>query len=829
MGNLRVVLRGLGRSPLFALVATLSLALGIGANTAMFSLLDQMLLRQLPVQNPQELVNLYHPGPFQGSVSSDEPDGPSFSYPMFRDLQKQQTPFTGLAGARGTGVNLSFRNSASFGRARLVSGNYFDLLGVRPAMGRVIGESDDEGIGGHPVAVLNYRYWESRFGLDPSVLNQNLVVNGYPMTIIGVTQKGFGSEKLGDVPDLYLPITLRKEIEPGFNGFDDRRNYWVSLFGRLKTGVSRERAAAEVNVSYRAGLEQDVQLLRQPKGDFLARFKAKKIILKPGEHGRGSLQREAGDPLRVLMGMAVLVLLIACANVANLQLARSVARAREMAIRLAMGASRWQLIRQLLTESCLLGAAGGALGLFAAKWTVRGVIAMLPPAAGMQGFLSDQIDTRLLIFCAGISLFTGIVFGLFPALQASKADVVSTIKDQAGQITSSGSNLFRRALVIAQAALSLMLLISAGLFSKTLVNLAHVELGIRPDHLMTFSLTAKLNRYSDERVAQFHRQLTEHLRAIPGVALVTASVVPAIANSSSSQTISVEGFVPQTGSGSNSHYNVVDTDYFRTMGIPLIAGREFTRADNTAGPKVALVNQAFVRQFLPGQNPLGRHLGRGQTTKLDIEIVGVLKDSRYSDLKEDPIPVFYTPLEQSAQWGGLYYYVRTAVEPESVAQQMRREVAALDSNLPVRELKTMETQIEENMFAERIMSTLSGGMAGLATVLAAVGLYGVLAFSVARRTREIGIRMALGANAGRVRGLVMREMLWILAIGTVFGLGAAAATMKFTQSMLFGLKPWDVFVYASASIALWAVAIAAAYLPARRATSVDPMVALRYE
>ena len=595
---------------------------------------------------------------------------------------------------------MAYKNNAAHGDARLVSGNYFQLLGVRPALGRLLGEDDDRTPGGSPVAVLSYAYWEARFGLDPSVLNQPVAVNGYPMTIVGVAQKGFGSEMTGDVPDLYLPISMRKEIDPDFNGFADRRNYWISLIARLKPGVSMQRAAAEINVAYRAELAVDEQLLRQPKPDFLARFRAKKILLKPGEHGRGGLHDEARDPLTVLMGMAVLVLAIACANVANLQLARSVARSREMAIRLAMGASRWQLVRQLLTESCLIALAGGVLGLVVARWTLHAVIAMLPASTGMQGFLSEQIDTRLLLFSMAVSLATGILFGLFPALQASKADVVSTIKDQAGQITGSGaSNWFRKALVTVQVALSLTLLISAGLFSKSLVNLAHIELGIRTDHLLTFSLLAKLNRYSDERVAQFHQQLSERLAAIPGVTMVTASLIPAIAGSSESRGISVEGYVPATDQGSGSNMSEVDHGYFRTMGMPLAAGREFTNADNAAAPRVAVVNEAFVRKFLAGQNPLGRHIGMGGPDKKpDTEIVGVVKDARYSDAREPVPPVFFLPLEQVKRWGTLFYYLRTAVDPESVGAQARRAVAQLDPNLPVRGLKTMEMQIQENNF-----------------------------------------------------------------------------------------------------------------------------------
>ena len=434
MSQLLVILRSLLRASLFSAVAIFSLALGIGANTAIFSLLDQVLLRTLPVQRPHELVYLYHPGPTQGNTSDDESGGPSFSYPMFRELAKEQTPFTGLAGARSTGVSLAYRNSAAHGRARLVSGNYFDLLGVRPAIGRLFNEDDDRNLGGHPLAILSYGYWTSRFGNDLSVLNQTMIVNGYPMTIVGVSQKGFASEKLGAAPDVYVPLCMKKEITPDPNELD-RRYYWITLFGRLKPGVSLPQAEAAINIPYRAQLQQDIALLRQPKPDFLKRFRNKKIILKPGERGRGGLANESRQPLFLLLGMTVLVLLIACANVANLQLARGAARTREVALRLALGASRGQLIRQLLAESCMLAVAGGVLGLVAARWTLHALLAAIPPSRGYHGWFSDSIDGRILAYSLAVSVLTGVLFGLFPALQSSKTSLVSSLKDQAGQIS----------------------------------------------------------------------------------------------------------------------------------------------------------------------------------------------------------------------------------------------------------------------------------------------------------------------------------------------------------------------------------------------------------
>jgi len=489
-----------------------------------------------------------------------------------------------------------------------------------------------------------------------------------------------------------------------------------------------------------------------------------------------------------------------------------------------MGASRAQLIRQLLAESCLLAIAGGALGLVAARLTLRGILAAIPPSQGFAASFSSSLDTRVLLFSLALSIATGVVFGLFPAIQSSKADLVFSLKSQAGQVSWTGTaNTFRKALVTAQIGISLLLLISAGLFGKTLINLSSIDLGMRTDHLMTFSLLPKLNRYTDQSIASFYEQLTDRLAAIPGMTSVSAARVPAIAGSSSSTSITVEGYAAPNDKRAQSHINEIGPGYFRTLGMPLIAGREFSRADNRGAPKVAVVNEAFVRQFWPNQNPLGRHLGRSD--KMDIEVVGVVKDARYADMKEPPPPVFYTPLEQSTRWSLVVFYLRTGIDPERTAPQIHREVAALDPNLPIRQLKTMQTQIDENMYGEHLLSVLTTSFA----VLAAVGLYGVLAFNVARRTREIGIRMALGADSGSVRGLVAREVALMLIAGTAAGAGAAAAAGKLVQSFLFGMKPWDALVYALAVGTLWLIAVGAASIPVRRATRVDPTVALRYE
>ena len=830
MTALRLMIRSLARTPLFTLTAVVSLALGIGANTAIFSLLDHVVLRALPVYRPEELVFLYHPGPSQGSISSDESGGPSFSYPMFRELQQRQTAFAALAGGRMSPASLAYKGTALAGQAHLVSGNYFDVLGVGAAIGRVFTPDDDTTIGGHPVVVLSHSYWTSRFAADPSVLNETMIVNGHPMTIVGVTRKGFVSEMPGSVPDVFVPISMKAQMTPDFDGFKNRKDYWVSLFARLKPGQTLQQSETAINVAYREQHDQDVALLSHPSPDFLQRFKAKHVVLRPGAYGRGSLRDDGRRPLTLLMAMTVLVLLIACANVANLQLARATSRTREVAVRLAMGASRGQLVRQLLAESCLVAVAGGLLGLAVAHWTLQGILAALPDAG--SGLLSANLDAGMLLFALALSIATGLLFGLYPAVRASKAQLTAALRDQSGQTTATReTGRLRKVLVTMQAAMALLLLISAGLFGRTLVNLSRIDLGIRTDHLMTFTLTPKLNGYDDARAVQFFRDVTARLSALPGVRLVSAARIPAIAGSSSSGNITVEGFTPQRDGDDDSHVNAVGPGYFRTLGIPLIRGREIAESDTAASPKVVVVNEAFVRHFLPGRDPIGVRMapGGGNSVKLDMTIVGVVKDAKYSDMREPPPSLYYTAYQQLRRQSEMSFYVRTALESDSLAAAIRRETAALDPNLPIRELKTMKDQIDENTANERLLSMFTGGFAALATLLAAVGLYGVLAYNVARRTREIGIRMALGASAGHVRGLVVRDVLLMLGIGGLVGLSAAAAVGKLVESVLYGMRPWDPLVYTGATVVLGLIALAAAYVPARRATAVDPMTALRYE
>ncbi len=829
MQDLRLAVRTLSKSPVVSAVAIVSLALGIGANTAIFSLFDEVLLRALPVPSAGELVNITSNGSRSGSNSTNnagEMDS-IFSYPMYRDLEKQQTVFTGLAAHRSFGVNLSYQGQTFSSQGLLVSGSYFSVLGLTPALGRLFTPADDVNPGAHRLAVLSHQYWTERFNQNPQVLNQGLLVNGVLMTIIGVAPAQFKGTSLGVIPTVYVPISMREEVVPGWKGLANRRDYWAYLFARLKPGISLEQAQAGINGPYQA-LIRDVDLpLQKGSSDrFRQQFAAQAITLQPGYRGQSVVHGVATVPLTLLLAITGFVLLIACANIANLLLARSAARAKEIAVRLAIGATRAQLVQQLLVEALVLAVAAGLAGLLVANWT-QSVLFTLLPADALQ-VVSGTMNWRTLAFMAAATLGTGLLFGIFPALHSTRQDLATVMKDQAGNVSSTGSaTRFRQGLVMGQIALSLLLLISAGLFLRSLLNVLKVDLGLRTQNMIVFGLSPDLNKYTPERTRAFYERLEESIRAIPGVSAITASRVPLLAGNNYGSDVGIDGFESGPDTDTHSMYNQIGPGYFRTLGIPLIAGREFTAADSANSPRKAIVNQAFVRKFSPNQNVIGKRM-RGNGDK-DIEVVGVVKDTKYSDVKQAIPPMFYTPYRQDLRLGSMGFYVQTAVDYNQVIPLLRRAVAELDANLPIEDLKTLETQVNENIALDRMVSTLATAFAGLATLLAGVGLYGVLAYTVSRRTREIGIRLAIGADAGAIRNMVLREVGWLILGGTVLGLPAAIALATFAQSLLYEMKSTDPVVIVVATLAVALVSLVAGYVPARRAMSVDPMNALRYE
>jgi len=829
MRHVTLAFRTLFKTPFVTGIAIVSLALGIGANAAMFSLFDQILLRPLPVPDPARLVNLAAPGPKPGSQSCGQAGDCDvvFSYPMFRDLERSQTVFTGLASHLAFGVSLSYRDQPTTGDGMYVSGSYFPTLGLRPALGRLLTPADDQGIGTHYVTVLGYGYWQSHFGGDPAVLGRPLRVNGQAMTIVGVAPPDFHGTTLGVRPLVFVPISMRGVLSPGFRGFENRQSYWAYLFGRLKPGVSLAQASAGLNALYHP-IVTDVEapLQKGISDQMMAQFQAKQVVLTPGWRGQSSVPQDAKAPLLMLFGVTAIVLLIACANIANLLLARGAGRAMEMGVRLALGAHRRQLMSQLLTESVLLAGLGAVAGLIVANWTLTGIAAILPP--DFDETLRFALQPVVLVFAAALALGTGIVFGVFPAWHSTRIELVTAIRANAGQISGARSAArFRASLVTMQVALATTLLIAAGLFVKSLDNVSRVDLGLHVDDVVAFSIAPERIGYDSTRALSLYGRVEDALGSIPGVKGVTSSVIPLLAGNNWGSDVNVQGFPSGPDVDKNARLNEVGAGYFATLGVQLRAGREFTPADHRGAPRVAVVNQAFEKKFNLGQGAVGTFTSIGPGP-LNIQIVGVVPDVKYSDVKQAVPAMFYTPWRQDTHVGTMSFYVRSP-QPEALLRALPAVLKQIDAGLPMDGLKTMPQQIRENVVEDRLIGIVSASFAVLATVLAAVGLYGVLAYSVAQRTREIGVRMALGADAGRVRALVLRQMSRMMLVGSVVGLLGALGLGRAAQSLLYGLKGHDPVVFALAAALLTLVALGAVYVPARRASLVDPVRALRYE
>ncbi len=833
MHQLRLAFRTLARTPFVTSVAVASLALGIGANAAIFSLFNQILVRSLPVRAPRELVTLRSPGPLQGSTSSNQAgdDDAIFSYPMFRDLERAHPGLSGLAAHRTFGANVGVRKQTRSGTGVMVSGGYFPTLGVTPFLGRLLGPADDQAIGAHPVAVLSYRYFSTVLGADRGVLNEPVVVNGNSLTIVGVAPPGFDGITMGEVPDLFVPISMRGQVSPGFDGFENRRSYWVYLFGRLAPGTTIDQAAAQLTRVYKPIItEVDLPLQEGMSEATRARFAAREILLAEGRRGQSTFFAEAQTPLAMLFAVTGIVLLIACANIANLLLARGAGRATEVAVRMSLGAQRRQVAGQLLLEATLLALIAGAASLVVARWTLAALGSMMQFEAA--GVLSLRLDWPVVLFSGVLALVTGLLFGLFPALHSTRPDLIQAIRSSTGQASGArAASRFRTSLVTAQIALAMTLLTCAGLFIASLRNVNRVEIGANVDQMVTFRISPQLNGYSGARSAVFFSRLTEGLQGVPGVTAVTSSQVPFLAGSNWGTGVSVEGFRGGPDVDSNARLNRIAPGYLGVMGMPLMSGREFTLADGAGSPRVAVVNETFARKFGLGRNAVGKRMATstGDGATLDIEIVGFVQDAKYSDVKDAVPPLFFLPHLQDTTIGELSYYVRTAGDPATVMRAIPEVVKGLDPDLPVEGLKTLPQQIRENVFVDRIIGTLSSAFALLATLLAAIGLYGVLAYTVAQRTREIGVRMALGAHAGAVRRMILRQVGVMTAIGGGIGLAAAIGLGRAARSLLYGLQGHDPVVLGASSLLLTLVALAAGFIPARRASRVNPMQALRYE
>ena len=827
--DLRYAFRTLRKSTLFTAVAVLSLALGIGANTAIFTLVNQLLLQRLPVKNPDQLVMLTGEGRHYGSNN-----GPGrLSYLMYADIRDRNQVFSGMFCTYYTTFSVTNGSKTELVSGEHVSGNYFRTLGVGAAVGRLITAQDDLRQGEHPVAVLSYGYWKARFGSDPSVVGRKIVVNGFPLTIIGVSQAGFDGVQPGFAPEIRVPITMHDVMPKNTNGgeLNNRRRRFLIVFARLKPGVGMAQAKASLQPLFHQIIDMEVQMPAFSKtSDFTRQqFLRMWMDVKPGARGRSYLRDQFSKPLTALMAIVGLVLLIACSNLANLLIARASARQKEIAVRLAIGSSRWRLVRQLMVESMALAAVGGALGIELAILMDKALLRFLPTGTTPLSISSDP-NWPMLGFTALVALVAGAFFGLVPALQSTRPELAGTLKDQAGSVIQ-GSVMLRKGLVVAQVTLSLVLLIGAGLFVQSLKNLKELNPGFDTKNLLQFSVEPTLATYQPDRTRAYYRRLQERLDATPGVESSALAVIPLLEDNEWDNSMTVEGYVPKQGEMVDPHMQFCSPDFFKTMRIPVLLGRDFTSGDLLTAPKVAIVNKKFVDRYFAGKDPLGRHIGMGSNpgTKTDITIVGVAADTKYENMRE-PVPEeVYVPDQQTGYVNGMTAYVRPKGDPTSVFNVLRRVVADVDGDVPMYDLRTMDDQMEISLSTDRLLAALSSAFGLVATLLAAMGLYGVMAFMVSRRTREIGVRMALGANSGSVVWMVMREVLALAAVGVGIGLPVAWFLAQLVKSQLFGVQPADVLTMGAAAFGIATVAGLAGFLPARRATGIDPTVALRWE
>lgn len=832
--DIRYGLRTMAANPLFTAMAALSLALGIGANTAIYSFMDAIMLRALPVANPEELVVFnwhtkdYPPvaHKFSGDAFNDPRTGytsGNFPLPALADLHGSNGVLSSVFAFSGVGrLTVEVQGQAEMAGGLLVSGDFYRGLGVRPALGRLIDEDDDRA--GSNVVVLSYAWWQRRFAADPNVVGQSLLVARIPFTIIGVSAPGFFGVAPGRSPEIYVPLhsdALRTASRTANQRFVDRNYYWVEMMGRLKPGIGIPQAQAALAIQFHQFVESTATSDKE-------RADLPELLLQEGGSGIDSLRRQFSKPLLALMTMVGLILAIACANIANLLLARATARRREMAMRLSLGASRARVVRQLLTESVLLATIGGLLGVLIAVAGIRFITLLL--ANGQDNFTPHPgINLHVLGFTLCLALFTGILFGLAPALQAAKLDLTPALKETRSSLGRRTRPGLGHALVVSQIAISLLLVIAAGLFVRTLSNLESAELGFNRDHVLLFTVMAGQAGYRDTALVRFYEDLRKRFLAIPGVRNVSLSDSALISDTYSSSGVAIPG-APPTGAPASTFVLRVGPSFFATMQIPVLLGREIGEHDTTGSPPVAVVNEAFVKRYFPGEDPVGRQFELGGKAKVSLEIVGVAKGARYQSLKQAVPPVVYVPYNQDlAVLNQVYFEVRTIGAPMALANTVRQIVKEIGPRVPVFNVTTQSAQIDRTIGAERTFAELCTCFAALALVIASVGLYGTMAYAVARRTSEIGIRMALGAARPRIIWMVLREVFALAAAGLTIGLAVAWATSKFVDSFLFGLKHDDPVSIAVSALVLIAAASLAGFAPAWKASRIDPMAALRCE
>jgi predicted permease len=835
--DLRYAFRMLRKSKVVTTVAVLSLALGIGANTAVFTLVDAVLLKMLPVRSPNELVLFdWVSGPHRmwrmldGTLTRDAESNlmTSTSFPTLAFNRLHDAAVLGdvFAFALLEQLNVDIDGRAEISSGQVVSGDYYKGLGVSAALGRTIASDDDQETA-NPVAVISYRYWQRRFGLDPAAIGKEILVNGVPFTIVGATPRGFeGTLDVGNSPDLSIPLAMEPRISPRKN-LHDPGTWWLMVMGRLKPGTTPEQVRMELDGIFQQSAAEDRQSSIPDPNEGPGEPDIPRLRVSSGSQGLNFVRESYASPLKLLLAAVGLVLMIACANVANILLARGALRQKEIGVRLALGASRWRLIRQLLTESLVLAVLGGALGVLFAYWG-KDLLLILRPWGGAPLNIDLTVDVRVLGFTIAVSLLTGILFGIAPAVRATRVDLTPALKDNARGVVGRSSFILTKGLVITQVALSLLLLVGAGLFVRTLRNLHSVDLGFNAERLLIFRVDPRLSGYKTEQLGGLYDRLVERIEAVPGVTGVTISRHPLLAGSAELGKVFIQG-KPAPGPGEYTYIERVRSNFLETMEIPILRGRGLSPKDDEHAPHVAIINQTMASKYFPGEDPIGKRFGRDADTG-DIEIVGVSRDAKYAGVRRDIMPTVYLPFAQlPTSLGQMNFAVRTAGEPAELAPAIREAVSQVDKDIPLFEVKTQMEQAEESLAEERLFATLSSFFGVFALLLACLGLYGVMSHAVTRRTNEIGIRMALGAVPGNVSLMVLRETMVLVVIGVGVGLGAALLTTRLVASRLYGLSPSDPAAISAAIVLMMAVAGLAGYLPARRASRVDPIVALRYE
>jgi predicted permease len=838
--DVRYAFRIIAKNPAFSAVAVLSLALGIGANTAIFTLIDYVMLRALPVRAPEQLA-----------VIARNPEKPStsFNYPDYVYIRDHNQSYLGVIASNGGGSALAFAvpgekgASAEVVGAAEVSGNYFEVLGVGAAIGRVFTPADNLTEGAHPYVILSYDLWQRRFGGDHGVLGRAITLNGARFTIVGVAARGFHGISVGTSSDVFLPIMMMPTVNPPARGWNTRHWWWLNVMARLKPGVALQAATPEANVLWQQILKADPEY-KPPPAWAKDQGKFDRMIVLPASGGWSGFRNQFSKPLTVLMIVVGLVLLIACANVANLLLARAAGRQKEIAVRLAIGAGRARLVYQLLMETLVVSVLGGITGLLFAWWGVRVMIGLLPKRT-IPTELNLTPDLRVLGFAFAVSVLTGLVCGLVPALQSTRPNLVSALKSETAAARRIRFDL-RRILVVAQVAISLLLLIGAGLFVRSLSNLQNLDPGFVRESVLLVSVSPQASGYQGQRLRDYYEHLLAKVGAYPDVRVASLANITPLSNSRWNQDVAIQGYQWKPDEKPYIDFNAVSPRFFETLGIPIIAGRDFREQDSPAvtpdpkpkpdpadkakGPRVVIINESMAKRFFSRQSPLGARLCRDQKFKMEesYEIIGVVKDAKYFGIREATESMIYVPVWRDGA-GGRTLCLRTTGRPERVVAAVRREAAALDPAIPVLQTLTLADQFDNNIAQERMLTTLGGFFGALALLLAAVGLYGVMAHAVARRVREIGIRMALGARGGEVLWLILRETLLMVGIGALIGIPAALALTRLLATFLYGLTPQDPLSIAASTVILIAITALAGYIPARRATRVDPMIALRYE